>query len=106
MSDLLRGVLEITVALLEESATLGSKTAGGQGLLLLGHGLTFSLATPFATLTTGSSLGMGSRLASVGLATHIVHASGVIGDGLAMMLLAVVAVAAQRAHTTGALMIC
>ena len=103
MSNLLRGVLEITVAPLE-SATLGSKTARGHGLLFLGHGLTFSLATPFATLTTG--LGMGFRPAPVGLATHIVHASGVISDGLAMMLLAVVAVAAQRAHTTGALMIC
>ena len=104
MSDLLRSVLEITVALLE-SATLGSKTARGPSLLFLGHGLTFTLATPFATWTTGSSRGAGSRRASVGLATHIVHASGVISDGLAMMLLAVVAMAAQRAHTAGALMI-
>ena len=99
MSDLLRSVLEITVALLE-SATLGSKTARGLGLLFLGHGHTSSLAAPLATL------GMGSRLVSVGLAAHVVHTSGVISDGLAMMLLVVVAVAAQRAHTTGALMIC
>ena len=105
MSDLLRGVLEITVALLE-SATLGSKTARGQSLLFLGQGLTFSLATPLAAFTPGGKLGVGSRLAFVGLATRIVHASGVISDSLAMMLLAVVAVAAQRAHTTGALMIC
>ena len=74
--------------------------------MFLGRGLTSSHATPFATFTTGSKLGMGSRLAFVGLATRIVHASGVISDSLAMMLLAVVAVAAQRAHTTGALMIC
>ena len=105
MSNLLRGVIEITSALLE-SATLGSETARGQGLLFLGHGLTFFLATPFATLTTRSRRGVGSGLASVGRATHIVHASGIISDSLAMMLLAVVAVTAQRAHTTGAFIIC
>ena len=105
MSNLFWGVLEFTAAPLE-SATLGSKPARGQGLLFLGHGLTFSLAAPLATLTTGSRRGMGSGLASVGLATHIVHASGVISDSLAMMLFTVVAMAAQRAHTTGALMIC
>ena len=104
MSDLLWGVLEITAAPLE-SATLGSKTARGQSLLFLGQGLTFSLATPLATFTTGSKLGMGSRLAFVGLATRIVHASGVVSDSLAMMLLAVVAVAAQRAHATCALVV-
>ena len=105
MGDLLRGVHEITVAP-SESATLGSETARGQGLLFLGHGLTLSLATPFATLTTGSRRGIGSGLASVGRATHIVHAGGIISDSLAMMLLAVVAVAAQRAHTAGALVVC
>ena len=104
MGDLLRGVHEITVAP-SESAALGPETARGQGLLLLGHGLTFSLATPFATLTTGSRRGICSGLASVGQATRIVHASGVISDSLAMMLFAVVAVAAQGARTTGAFMI-
>ena len=104
MGDLLWGVLEFTVTP-PESATLGSKTARGQGLLFLGHGLTFSLATPFATLTTGRRRGIGSGLASAGRATHIVHASGIINDSLAMMLLAVVAMAAQRAHTTGALVV-
>ena len=96
MGNLLWGMLEFTTAP-PESVTPGSKPARGQGLLFLGHGLTFSLATPLATLTTGSRQGR---------ATHIVHASGVISDGLAMMLLAVVAVAAQGTHTTGALMIC
>ena len=105
MGDLLRCVPEVTVAL-PESTTLGSKTARGHGLLFLGHGLTLSPAAPFATWATGSGRGMGSGLASVGRATHIVHTSGVISDSLAMMLLAMVAVAAQGAHTTGALMIC
>ena len=107
MGDLLRGVHEITVAP-SESATLGSETARGPGLLFLGHGLTCSLAAPLATLTTSTTpnLGMRPRLASVRRATRIVHAGGVISDGLAMMLLAVVAVAAQGARTTGALMIC
>ena len=105
MSDLLRGVLEITAALLE-SATLGSETARCQGLLFLGHGLAFPFATPFAALPTGSKLGMGSRLAFVGLATRIVHASGAISDGLAVVLLVMVTVAAQRAHASGVLMIC
>ena len=101
MSDLLGGGVHEFTAAPSESATLGSETARGPGLLLA-----CPLAAPFATLTTRSSLGTDPRLASVGLATHIVHASGVIRDGLAMMLLAVVAVAAQRAHTTSALMIC
>ena len=105
MSDLLRRVPEVTVAP-PESTALGSKTAGGHGLLLLSHGLTLSPAAPFTTWATGSGRGMGSRLASVGRATHIVHTSGVISDSLAMMLLAMVAVAAQGAHTTGAFMIC
>ena len=48
---------------------------------------------------------MGSRLAFVGLATRIVHASGVVSDGLAMMVLAVVAMAAHRAYTAGALVV-
>ena len=105
LSDLLRCVPEVTVAL-PESTTLGSKTARGHGLLLLSHGLTLSPATPFAAQATGSGRGVGSRLASVGRATHIVHASSVVSDSLAMMLLAMVAVAAQGAHTTGALVIC
>ena len=105
MSDLLWGVLDITAAPLE-SATLGSKPARGQSLLFLGQGLTFPFATPLTTFTTGSELGMGSRLAFVGLATRIVHANGIISNGLAMMLLVGVAAAAQRAHTTDALMIC
>ena len=105
MSDLLRGVLEFAAAL-PESATLGSKAARGQSPPLLGQGLTFSLATPFAALPTGSKLGMGSRLAPVGLATHIVHASGAVSDGLAVVLLVMVAMAAQRAHASGALVIC
>ena len=104
MSDLLRSVLEVAAALLER-ATLGSKTARGLGLLLLGHGLALSPATPFATFTTRGSLGISSRPASFGLATHFVHASRVVSDGLAMMLFVVVAVAAQRAHTTGALVV-
>ena len=105
MGDLLGGVLEIAVAL-SESATLGSETARGPGLLLLGHDLTFSLTIPLTALTTGSGRPRGSRLASVGQATHVVHASGVIGDSLAVVLLIVVAVAAQRAHTASALMVC
>ena len=105
MSDLLGGVHEFAVAP-SESATLGSETARGPGLLSHGHGLTCSPAAPFATLTTRSSLDMGSRLASAGLAIRIVRASGVVRDGLAMMLLVVIAMAAQGAHTAGALMIC
>ena len=104
MSDLLWGML--TTATLLESTALGSKTATAQGPLLLGQGLTFTPATPFATYTAGSKLGAGSRLAFVGLATRIVHARSVISDGLAMLLLAVVAAAAQGAHTTDAFMIC
>ena len=105
MSDLFRGVLEITVAF-PEGTTLGSKATRGLGLLLLGQGLAFPPCIPFAPLAARSSLGLDSRPASVGLATRIVHASVVISDGLAVMLLAVVAMAAQGAHATGALMIC
>ena len=93
MSDLLWGVLEIALTLLE-SAALGSEAARCQGLLFLGHGLTFTFAAPLATLRTGGRLGLGPRPASVRLATHVVHASGVVSDGLAMMLLAVIAMAA------------
>ena len=110
MSNLLRCVLKITVTL-PESTTLGSKAARRHGFLFLGHGLTISLATSSATLPTGrrrrrwSSLDLSPRPASAGLATHIIHAGGVIRDGLAMMLLAVVAMAAQGAHATGALVV-
>ena len=104
MSDLLWGVLKVALPFLE-SAALGSETARCQGLLFFGHGLAFPPAAPLATLRTGSRLSQNSRPASVGLATRVVHASGVVRDGLAMMLFAVVAVAAQGTHTTGALMI-
>ena len=48
---------------------------------------------------------MGSRRSSVGRATHIVHPGGIASGSLTMMLLVMVAMAAQRAHTFGVLMI-
>ena len=110
MSDLLRGVLEITVAL-PEGATLGPKTARGHCLLFLGHGLTVSLATSSASGPTGrrrrrwSSRGLSPRPASARLTTRFRHAGSVIRNCLTMMLLTVVSVAAQGAYTASTLMV-